>query len=86
MGRSAITNNVATQQRRLDYIYMFGNTDYTYPNSHSMGASFTTKRFIGDANGNVHATINGDMEWIVNPNNNAGTKVCAGSFTTTTPF
>ncbi len=86
LGRSALTNSVFTQVRRLDYVYMFGNTDYTYPNSHSMGASFTSKRFMADANGNGHATINGDMQWIVNPWNNAGTKICVGTFTTTKPF
>jgi hypothetical protein len=86
LGRSAITNSPGTQWRRVDYIYMFGNTALTYPNSHSMGASFTTKRFIGDASGNAHATINGDMEWIVNPYQGAGTRVCRGNFTTTKPF
>jgi hypothetical protein len=86
LGRSAITNNIGTQMRRLDYIYMFGNTEFTYPNSHSMGASFTTKRFIRDGVGNVHATINGEMQWTVNPWNAAGTKICVGTFTTTRPF
>ncbi len=87
LGRTALTNNVATQQRRLDYVYMFNSpTELTYPNSHSMGASFTTRRLMGDSNGHGHATFNGQMQWIVNPYNGAGTKVCTGSWTTTTPF
>jgi hypothetical protein len=51
-----------------------------------MGASFTTKRFITDAAGNMHATINGEMQWIVNPSGNAGTKVCTGKFSTGRPL
>jgi hypothetical protein len=86
LGRTALTNNVGTQQRRVDYVYMFNLTDLTYPNSHSMGASFTTKRFSKDLSGNVHTSINGEMQWIVNPNGGAGTKIINGSFTTKTPF
>jgi len=86
LGRSAITNSVGTQHLRLDYVYMFNGTELTYPNGHSMGACFTTKRFFADLNGNVHSTINGEMEWIVNPINPAGTKIITGSFTTTKPF
>jgi len=85
LGRTALTNSSASEIRRLDYVYTFDYTELTYPNSHSMGASFTTKRFLTDTNGNVNTTINGQIEWIVNPNGNEGTKVCVGSFTTTTP-
>ena len=88
LGRSANTNSTLTEVRREDYIYMFDNTTYTYQNSggHSMGASFTTKRFLGDAQANVHTTIDGEMQWIVNPLSGAGTKVIKGTFTTTRPF
>lgn len=79
LGRTALTNSVGTEVRRLDYIY-------TSQNSHSMGASFTTKRFQGDNNGHVRAVFEGQMSWIVNPVGNVGTKVCTGSFVTTKPF
>jgi len=79
LGRTALTNNIGTEVRRLDYIY-------TSQNSHSMGACFTTKRFQGDARGNVRATFDGQMSWIVNPVGAAGTKVCTASFVTTKPF
>jgi hypothetical protein len=86
LGRSALTNSAASEIRRVDYVYTFDYTALTYPNSHSMGSSFTTKRFLTDTNGNVHTTIDGQMQWIVNPQNGAGTKVCVGHFTTTMPF
>jgi len=79
LGRTALTNSVGTETRRLDYIY-------TSQNSHSMGACFTTKRFQGDNNGHVRATIDGQVTWIVNPVGSTGTKVCTGSFVTTKPF
>jgi hypothetical protein len=79
LGRTALTNSAASEVRRVDYIY-------TSQNSHSMGASFTTKRFITDTNGTVHTTIDGQMEWIVNPVGSASTKVYTATFTTTRPF
>src|ERR1700746_1231887 len=68
LGRTALTNSIGNQVRRGDYIY-------TSQNSHSMGASFTSKRFLTDTKGNVHTTIEGQMEWIVNPTGNNGTQV-----------
>src|SRR5262249_32227446 len=79
LGRTALTNSLGTEVRRLDYVY-------TSQNSHSMGACFTTKRFQSDSNGNVRATFNGQMQWVVNPAGNAGTKLYTASFTTTRPF
>lgn len=79
LGRTALTNSVGTEVRRLDYIY-------TSQNSHSMGACFTTKRFQGDGRGNLRTTITGQMSWIVNPVGGAGTKICTATFTTTRPF
>jgi len=79
LGRTALTNSIGNLVRRVDYIY-------TSQNSHSMGASFTSKRFLTDTKGNVHTTIEGQMEWIVNPTGNNGTQVCTATFNTTTPF
>jgi hypothetical protein len=84
--RTVLTNSFGTEIRRVDYIYTFNTTDYTLPAGASRGACFTTKRFLGDANGHVHTTIDGQMQWIVNPNGGAGTKICVGTFTTTKPF
>jgi len=79
LGRTALTNSPGTEVRRLDYIY-------TSQSSHSLGACFTTKRFQTDGKGNVRATFNGQMQWVVNPVGSAGTKLYTGSFTTTRPF
>lgn len=79
LGRTALTNSVGNEVRRVDYIY-------TSQNSHSMGASFTSKRFLTDTKGNVHTTIEGQMQWIVNPTGANGTQICTGTFTTTRPF
>lgn len=85
LGRTAATNSPLTEIRRLDYLYT-DNTTWTSWNSHSMGSSFTTKRFLTDTSGNTRTTIDGEMQWIVNPLGGNGTKVCKGTFTTTTPF
>lgn len=79
LGRTALTNSPGNEVRRLDYIY-------TSQNSHSMGACFTTKRCQTDNNGNVRATFNGQMQWVVNPVGSTGTKLYTASFTTTRPF
>jgi hypothetical protein len=86
LGRTAATNSPVTEIRRLDYIYTQQSFTYTSYNTHSMGASFTAKRVMGDANGNLHATVDAKIHWIVNPQNGNGTKVITGSFTTTKPF
>ncbi len=79
LGRTALTNSPGNEVRRLDYIY-------TTQNTHSMGACFTTKRYLTDGKGNVRTTIDGEMQWIVNPVGGTGTKVCKARFTTTKPF
>jgi hypothetical protein len=86
LGRTAATNSAITEIKRLDYVYTLNNYTYTSWNSHSMGACFTTKRLQGDALGNTHALIDGQMQWIVNPQNGAGTRICVATFTTTKPF
>ena len=86
--RMALTNSVNTQVRRMDTVFMSTSTAYTTPNpgGHSMGSCFTSKRFMFDASGHMHTTIDGQIQWSVNPYNGAGTKMCMGSFTTTRPF
>ena|ERR1043166_8776796 len=79
LGRTALTNSSGTEVRRVDYIY-------TDQSTHSLGASFTSKRFLPDNNGKVHVTVDGQMQWIVNPVGGNGTKVCTATFTTTKVF
>ena len=86
LGRSAATNSTRTEIRRVDYVYTQRNSTYSSFNTHSMGASLTVKRFMTDTNGTTHATVQAQMEWIVNPAGTNGTKVCTASFNTTTPF
>ncbi len=81
LGRSALTNATQTEVRRVDYLYTLEDSTYTYPNSHSMGSAFVTKRYMTDTSGNVRPTIEGTMQWIVNPQNNRSTIVCVGTFT-----
>jgi hypothetical protein len=80
--RSAILNADQTEARRVDYIYTLQRSTYTSPSSHSMGATFVTKRMLKDAEGNTHFTAEGPIHWIVNPQNGYGTTVCTGTFTT----
>ncbi len=86
--RFGLTNSVNTEMRRIDYFYGFVNSIYSYPNQggHSMGSSFTTKRFLGDARGNVHTTIDGVAQWVVSAFQGAGQRLITGTFTTTKPF
>src|SRR5665213_305885 len=49
LGRWAVTNATQTEQRRVDQLYTFSNTPYTYQNSESLGSSFTCKRFLVDS-------------------------------------
>jgi hypothetical protein len=89
LGRTAATNASATEVRQLDYLYTQHNTAFTSFNTHSMGSAFTTKRFIvaDTPNGAITNTIvDARMSWIVNPQGTSGTKLCTGSFTTTTPL
>jgi hypothetical protein len=51
LGRYAVTNATQTEQRRVDQIYTFNNTAYTYENGASLGGAFTCKRFLTDSKG-----------------------------------
>jgi hypothetical protein len=75
LGRAAITNATQTEIRRVDYLY-------TDQNTHSMGASFTTKRFVRDINGNTHLTVEGPVQWLELPRGTNNTRIFNGTFTT----
>jgi hypothetical protein len=86
LGRSALTNNAGTEIRRVDQLFTLNDSTYTSGNSHGMGTAFLTKRFLTDNNGNVHVTIEGPMQWIVNPLGTNSTKVIYGTFTASQPL
>jgi hypothetical protein len=87
LGRYAVTNANQTEQRRVDQIYTFNNTPYTYENSASLGAAFTCKRFLIDTNGNTNTFVEGAISWDVTPTGtNAGSILCIGNFTLGQPM
>ena len=86
LGRTAVTNLTQTQERRIDYVYTFDNSTYTYENDDSVGAAFTYKSFVNE--GNVtNAVINGSISWSVIPTgSNAAPIVCVGTFSLGKPI
>jgi hypothetical protein len=80
LGRTAVTNLLQMQERRVDYIYTFDSSTYTYANSDSVGAAFTYKDFV-KAGSKTNAIISGTMSWDAIPTEpNAGPVVCTGTF------
>ena len=79
LGRMALTNAFNTQERRVDQLY-------TKQSQFALGSAFVTKRSIIDTRGNVRATIDADMHYLVRPQGGASARLCIGSFTTTRPF
>jgi hypothetical protein len=87
LGRYAVTNATQTEQRRVDQLYTFVNSAYTYQNSDSIGGAFTCKRFLSDTNVNTNAIVEGVMSWDVTPTGtNTGSVVCVGNFTLGQPM
>jgi hypothetical protein len=86
LGRTAVTNLLQTQERRVDYIYTFDNSTYTYANSDSVGAAFTYKNFVKQGK-ETNAVITGTMSWDAIPTEaNAGSVVCIGTFSLGRPM
>jgi hypothetical protein len=79
LGRMALTNAFNTQERRVDQLY-------TKQSPYALGSAFVTKRFVTDGLGNVSATIDADMHYLVLGQNGRGPRMFLGSFTTTRPF
>jgi hypothetical protein len=80
LGRTAVTNLFQTQQRRVDYVYTFDNSTYTYSDGDSVGAAFTSKSFakVGKI---TNAVINGTISWSVIPTGTATRPMlCTGTF------
>ena len=80
LGRTAVTNLLQTAERRVDYIYTFNSSTYSYSNGDSVGAAFTSKSLV--KSGKItNAVISGTMSWSVIPTG-ANTKpmYCTGTF------
>jgi hypothetical protein len=85
LGRIAVTNAAQTQQMRVDYIYTFDNSTYTFDNDDSVGLSITSKNFV-NTNGSTNAIITGTMSWGVEPQGTNGPIVCKGNFSVGPPL
>lgn len=79
LGRTALTNSSGTQERRVDQVY-------TKESIYALGSAFITKRYVTDTSGNVRATFDGEMHYLVRPKGDQPAKFVMGSFTTTRPF
>ena len=87
LGRTALTNSTTTEIRRVDQLFTLANSTYSSENSHGVGTAFITKRFVRDTNGVVHTTVEGPLQWMVNPwGTNRWAKICHGTFIATHPF
>jgi hypothetical protein len=87
LGRYAVTNATQSEQRRVDQIYTFSNTPYTYQNSDSLGTAFTHKHTLTDTNGNTISFAEGTLAWDVIPSTgNTGPMICVGHFSLGQPM
>jgi len=87
LGRYAVTNATQLEQRRVDQVYTFHDTLYTYQSSGSLGGSFTCKRFVVDSSGDTNLFVDGTLFWDVIPTGtNVAPILCAGHFTMGQPI
>jgi hypothetical protein len=87
LGRTVVGTVNTTGQRRVDPIYTFDNSKYTYANSDSVGAAFTFKKFTKAAKGMTNAAISGTMSWSVIPTgSNTSPILCIGTFSLGRPM
>lgn len=87
LGRTALTNAAQTEIRRVDQVFTMDNSTYSSQNGHGVGTSFVVKRFVRDTAGNTRATIDVQIQWMVNPwGTNRFAKICHGTFISTEPL
>ena len=87
LGRTALTNATQTEIRRVDQVFTLDNSTYSSQNGHGVGTSFVAKRFVRDTAGNTRATIDVQIQWMVNPwGTNNWAKICHGTFISTEPL
>jgi hypothetical protein len=81
--RTALTNTVGTDTRRVDQLFTLSDSPHTCNAGHGMGTSYAAKKTIGVTNGIPYMNIEGTLQWIVNPVGGASSKACYGTFTAT---
>jgi hypothetical protein len=86
LGRTALTNAALTEIRRVDQVFTLDNSTYSSQNGHGVGTSFVAKRFVRDTAGNTQATIDVQIQWMVNPWDTPWAKICHGTFISTQPL
>jgi len=79
LGRVALTNAEHTAQKRIDYIY-------TSENSHSMGASMTSKSTVTNSTGSTVLSVQGQIQWVVYPRSGHSLRIYTGNFNTGKPL
>jgi hypothetical protein len=84
LGRTALTNSIGTQTRRVDQLYVYYNNNFQ--SKDALGSAFTTKRFMSDRFGNLHGTVDAELNYLMLPAGTNVTRMFVGTFTTTKPF
>lgn len=84
VGRTALTNSIGTEVRRVDQLYVLYKNNFQ--GIEAFGSAFVTKRFMTDALGNPHGTIDADLSYLMLPAGTNSTRMFVGNFTTTRPF
>ncbi len=73
LGRAGLTNSVATQVRKIHYVY-------TSQNSHSMGACLLSEHLYKNSDGTLNnAIIMGDIYWVLLPQGDQPMQVFNGA-------
>ncbi|HEY3855730.1 MAG TPA: hypothetical protein VGO67_15185 [Verrucomicrobiae bacterium] len=81
LGRTAVGTFDPVGMRRIDPLYTFFNSKYTYSNSDSVGSAFTYKHLVKAAGGKTNAVITGTMSWAAIPTGtNTSPILCVGTF------
>jgi hypothetical protein len=85
LGRTALTNSVGTETRRVDqlFIYYNGNLQTT---TEGMGTAFVAKRFLSDRFGNLNGAVDAELNYLMLPAGTNTYRAFVGTFTTTKPF
>jgi hypothetical protein len=86
LGRTAV-GTPTSGERRIDPMYTFDNSEYTYSNSDSVGAAFTYKHYVKVSNKLTNAVIQGSMSWAAIPTGtNTSPILCIGTFSLGKPM
>ena len=87
LGRTSVGTAATSGERRIDPLYTFDDSLYTYSNSDSVGSAFTYKHYVKAAKGVTNAVINGTMSWAAIPTGtNTSPVLCVGTFSLGRPM